>query len=678
MKEMSENEMSAVLHRTGRRAVAAFLTLTMIAATAGSAFAAAPAVSVDEAMYINADYYGGLEDITVVKGVNMNGLTEFTDYGDYLRVDNMTNRIEPVIEGSSVTWKLDENQKRFYFSAMLEQVQLPWNFDISYFHNGQPADPSKLAGVDGLIEIRVKATPNELASDYYQKNMMLQVLVMADMEQMNSIQAEGAQLQSAGKSTVALFLGLPGEEEEFVVQIGTDSFESAGVIITMIPGTVLQLSEIRELKETMDKAEEAGDALYAGINDMLTAVAGMKPGLTQVKSGVSDLNEARKIADASLDGILDRMDDTISTMRETAKVLSDMDEELDQSNKDMNNLAAQLRSTKRQLSDLRDEMEDVEDDAEDLIEEYMTAYVAEQVENNRTLMNEISAAAAEQVTNQVMALAQQQAVEQAGGMEAFSQLSPQEQQALVGQCAAAIQSDRDTMSRLQDQAVEAAKRSVLTEERLKAEIPYYANVKKLQKSMKNASSELRGMEDEIEDLLTDTGKVMSSTADLVKELKATLDQTAELLESTGDVMEQLQTVVRDSRPYLQSGGENTMVGMIDTLDETMKALDSTKAVKNANSTLKRLIDDEMDSIREENKMLEMDPDAPVQSCTSQENPSPNTLQIIIRTHEISLDAQKDAIVDLETEEEPMTPFQRMVAIFEKIIRAILNVFEVEE
>ena len=77
-------------------------------------------------------------------------------------------------------------------------------------------------------------------------------------------------------------------------------------------------------------------------------------------------------------------------------------------------------------------------------------------------------------------------------------------------------------------------------------------------------------------------------------------------------------------------------------------------------------------------MLEMDPDAPVQSCTSLENPSPNTLQIIIRTHEISLDAQKDAIVDLETEEESMTPFQRMVAIFEKIIRAILNVFEVEE
>jgi hypothetical protein len=53
-------------------------------------YAAEASVSVDESMYVNLDYYGSVDKVNVVKGVSLNGLTSFTDYGNYLDVTNMT------------------------------------------------------------------------------------------------------------------------------------------------------------------------------------------------------------------------------------------------------------------------------------------------------------------------------------------------------------------------------------------------------------------------------------------------------------------------------------------------------------------------------------------------------------------------------------------------------------
>lgn len=665
------------LHNIRARIAAAALAAAMALCSTTSAFAKEPGVTVDEAMYINADYYGAVEKITVVKGVNTNGLTEFKDHGDYLRVDNMTDRTEPVISGSSVTWRMEEGRRRFYFSGELASVELPWSFDVSYLHNGQPADPSRLAGASGLVEIQIKAVPNEKASQYYKNNMLLQVLVTADMEKVNSIQAEGAQLQSAGKNTVALFLGLPGEEQTYRVRIGTDCFESPGVIMAMIPATASQLSQIKDLKKTMDQAEEAGDALYSGIDAMLSAVASMKPGLDQVKGGVKELEEARKVIDGSVDGVLERIDAMTASMKETSDALCAMDDEMEQSQKDMNNLGAQMRKTKRQLSDVTEEMEDLQDDAEDLLTEYMENYVAEQVTKNKTLTSEIKKKASAQVAEQVADLAKEQAVKEAGGMEAFASLSQEEQAALVGGCAQKVQGDAETMDKLSAQATSDAKKSVLTEERLRKEIPYYANVKKLQSSLKSASSELSFLEEGMETLLSDSNTALSGVADLIKETRPLLEKTSKLLISTTDLMDEIKAVVEDSRPYLQSGAEKSAEGLVNTLDQTMTALDSTAAVKSANRTLKRIIDDEMDSLREENRLLEIDPQASLQSCTSLENPQPNTLQIILRTEEITLENQKEVISDMEQEGAKLTPFQRMEAIFKKIIAAVVRVFEEE-
>nr|MCR4705459.1 hypothetical protein [Lachnospiraceae bacterium] len=66
------------------RAVSIALSTIILTLSSGSGVrAAAPAVTVDETMYVNLDYYGNLAEVNVVKGCSMNGNTTVTDYGTY-------------------------------------------------------------------------------------------------------------------------------------------------------------------------------------------------------------------------------------------------------------------------------------------------------------------------------------------------------------------------------------------------------------------------------------------------------------------------------------------------------------------------------------------------------------------------------------------------------------------
>ena len=158
-----------------RRITAAALVLALVLPQ--GAVAAPPEIETDEAVYINLDPYGIPEATRIVKGVNLNGHTEFTDYGDYTEVYNMSTYDQPTLQDGSVFWALEgEGMHRFYYECIPESdtaVQLPWNFDISYKLNGVPVEAEKCAGASGLVEINIHATPNEAASEYYKNNMML-------------------------------------------------------------------------------------------------------------------------------------------------------------------------------------------------------------------------------------------------------------------------------------------------------------------------------------------------------------------------------------------------------------------------------------------------------------------------------------------------------------------------
>ena len=312
-----------------KRIMAAGMVFVMLCTGTGSApaYGAQPSVDVDETMYVNLDYYGRVDKINVVKGVGLNGQTEFTDYGTYENVINMSNSIEPVLGDGLVTWQLPEDQRgRFYFKCSVDKgmMVLPWDFDVSYKLNGVPMDGDKLAGASGLIEINVKAEPNDNAGEYYRNNMMLMVAVPVDMSKCYSVEAEGSQTQNLGETTAVVFTALPGEDGDYTVRIGTDSFETIGVIMAMVPGTVEDLEHIKDLKEAKDTWQDAGDELYDSLEQMAKSVENMRQGVNQVRQGMDSAESARQKWSNSKDSILAGNDQTLAALTSVSQQMDTM------------------------------------------------------------------------------------------------------------------------------------------------------------------------------------------------------------------------------------------------------------------------------------------------------------------------------------------------------------------
>ena len=312
-----------------KRIMAAGMVFVMLCTGTGSApaYGAQPSVDVDETMYVNLDYYGRVDKINVVKGVGLNSQTEFTDYGTYENVINMSNSIEPVLGDGMVTWQLPEDQRgRFYFKCAVDKgmMVLPWDFDVSYKLNGVPMDGDKLAGASGLIEINVKAEPNDNAGEYYRNNMMLMVAVPVDMSKCYSVEAEGSQTQNLGETTAVVFTALPGEDGDYTVRIGTDSFETIGVIMAMVPGTVEDLEHIKDLKEAKDTWQDAGDELYDSLEQMAKSVENMRQGVNQVRQGMDSAESARQKWSNSKDSILAGNDQTLAALTSVSQQMDTM------------------------------------------------------------------------------------------------------------------------------------------------------------------------------------------------------------------------------------------------------------------------------------------------------------------------------------------------------------------
>ena len=356
-----------------KRIMAAGMVFVMLCTGTAPVYGAQPSVDVDETMYVNLDYYGRVDKINVVKGVGLNGQTEFTDYGTYENVINMSNSIEPVLGDGMVTWQLPEDQRgRFYYKCAVDKgmMVLPWDFDVSYKLNGVPMDGDKLAGASGLIEINVKAEPNDNAGEYYRNNMMLMVAVPVDMSKCYSVEAEGSQTQNLGETTAVVFTALPGEDGDYTVRIGTDSFETIGVIMAMVPGTVEDLEHIKDLKEAKDTWQDAGDELYDSLEQMAKSVENMRQGVNQVRQGMDSAESARQKWSNSKDSILAGNDQTLAALTSVSQQMDTMIPHL-QTAKDcaevvhssMNNIVNTLGDMQDPLRKLQTRLKNIENSA---------------------------------------------------------------------------------------------------------------------------------------------------------------------------------------------------------------------------------------------------------------------------------------------------------------------------
>lgn len=675
-------------------------------------YGAAPDVSTDEGVYVNLDYYGGISDVSVVKSSSLNGNNQFVDYGSYEKVMNMTNYAEPEIDDDKITWDFGQDvPDRFYYECIPKdkEIVLPWTFDVSYKLNGVPVKAEELAEAKGTVEINIKAEPNEDACDYYKNNMILQVAAMINMEDTLSIDAPGAQMQSLGTYKGVLFMGLPGEENEFTIRIGTNSFESEGIEMMMIPGTLDQLKKVKELKESKDKLQDSADDVNDSLDDILDTFNNMTSGLSELKSGLRKIDDSRKTISSSKGDIYDDADialDNLDSLNENINTivphLKNCQNLVDDVNNDVNSLVDtsmefktdftkfknsitkvqrscnRFRTMLKKLDSLSDEREELFDDFKDESDEIENELkdiddsmddVKEDIGKIKDKIDDV-----EDVLKKI-----NDAVPQIDTSKAESALKKMKNKlddikSVAKNLQDISDSGRDVANSLKD-AVD------LFDDYLKAVENQSSNAEKLLKELNTIGDTTDQTLDKASSLLDKCSTLNDTLNSYKDDTIDMLTDSEELVTSTNTGIGSLSKLLRKSEDTIRSSGnsadegsENTLNALDDLIDKSLDSIENTKSIRKAKNTIKNTIDDEVDKYEEDTNVLNMDYEHEVVSVTSDKNPSPSSIQIVLRTKEINEDSVKEDDSDLEKKEENIGLLNRLKAVISKMAQTVKALF----
>lgn len=310
-------------------AIVSSITSTVLI-TPITAYAGAAQVAVDETLYLNLDYYGTINKANVVKGINFNGNPDYTDFGQYKSLLNMSTDEKGTEKNGSVTWHAPEDGSKFFFQGEMDPkaVKTPWTFDITYKVNGVVTNADEVGGKSGLVEMDIDAYPNSQVSEYMQNNMMLIVAVPVDLTKCYSVDAPDSQSTSIGQMNAVVFEALPGKEAHFVVRMGTDSFETYGAFMIMSPGTVGDLKKIKDLKELEDKFRDNTNSMMDDMDDVMDAVVNVSSQLDLTNEMLKDLKSGKDKIHTAKDGIFAGNDVAIQDIRNLSATLTPMDSSL--------------------------------------------------------------------------------------------------------------------------------------------------------------------------------------------------------------------------------------------------------------------------------------------------------------------------------------------------------------
>lgn len=676
-----------------RRMGATVMTVVTLATSlvpAQAVLAGEASASVDEAMYVNLDYYGQIDKVNMVKSISLNGTSSFTDYGDYTDVTNMTDHTEPVLGNGSVTWNFAPDQNgRFYYKGVMknDQVTLPWTFDVSYKLNGVPTDADKLAGASGTVEIHIDATANENAREYYRNNMMLAVAVLVDLTKCYSVEADGAQVQNIGSQTGVVFTALPGEDGDYTVRIGSDSFESDGVLMTMIPGTTKDLEHVKDLKDAKDTWKDAGDQLYDSMEQMALSVESMRDGVNELQSGLGSAENARGVWSGSKDNILDNNDKALASLtavseqmqamvphiesaKESAEIVHDSLGDIVNSMREMQDplrkLNTSLRGIKSNTEDLASGVAPLNQLMQTLIALDATLQSSEQIYVTQLASLGVSL---EQVENDYYD----------GDVDLIDDVNASAQTATPSSATAA--GIPGVTLNTQQLLVALTQKKAYLEKLSSASSSLAGKMASLLDDTSDASRSMGELVDEIDFILEDSTALYDSLETYYSDFQLALDDSEELVNRTTNALDTsvstltlIQNTMRASSDSLDAAARDSIRGSMEVLDKSLRVLDSTTSMRMAGRTMKDTMDREWDDLDGDTRFLYMDPSAEKVSFTSDQNEEPDTLQVILRTKEISLD-DDDEVLDAESEKASEGPLKRMWNVLVKMVQAIIEIFK---
>lgn len=196
----------------------------------------------------------------------------------------------------------------------------------------------------------------------------------------------------------------------------------------------------------------------------------------------------------------------------------------------------------------------------------------------------------------------------------------------------------------------------------------------LSAAIRHSSADLRDILDDVEDLqdiLDDYEPVLQDTLKTVSSLSTSAIKT---IRDTQGLISDTETLMKSTGATLDDGTKQTLEGLAAVLRSTAKTMGTAGQIKDAKTSICDIIEDTWDEYTGDvNNLLLMDATAEAVSLTDSRNPSPESIQILIRTQEITMPDEDET--EAEAAAEVQTTFWGRVAqMFKDFWAAITGLF----
>ena len=196
----------------------------------------------------------------------------------------------------------------------------------------------------------------------------------------------------------------------------------------------------------------------------------------------------------------------------------------------------------------------------------------------------------------------------------------------------------------------------------------------LSAAIRHSSADLRDILDDVEDLqdiLDDYEPTLQETLATVSSLSTSAIKT---IWDTQGLISDTEALMKSTGATLDDGTKQTLEGLAAVLRSTAKTMGTAGQIKDAKTSICDIIEDTWDEYTGDvNNLLLMDATAEAVSLTDSRNPSPESIQILIRTQEITMPDEDET--EAEAAAEVQTTFWGRVAqMFKDFWAAITGLF----
>lgn len=278
--------------------------------------------SKNETVYAMLNSDGSIDRIYVVNRL----FGEYTDYGMYTDIKNLSTTSVPTVEGDKITFP-DENVPGGLYYQGTMTGELPLTFDIDYTLDRKLISAESLAGAAGRLQLSITASPNEKCDPAVREGLMAQITVQLDTRCAENISAPDATVVTLGKMATISYVVLPGESGTLAVTADVQDFYMDAITMTLLKGTIAASG----IDEKLDEFDDGFDDMLSGANDMVDGTTELKDGMSSLadgmgslSSGLGKLNSGGKSLAGGMSEYGDKLDGYFAGVESLAQVSSDI------------------------------------------------------------------------------------------------------------------------------------------------------------------------------------------------------------------------------------------------------------------------------------------------------------------------------------------------------------------